>query len=487
MQKPHKQMKIISSIYFKIFSLFLSAIVIAILLAYEIDKNLHNSEISRSKSEILYLIGSMTPNIVMEDFNNAQNLMEQFGFYTLENLPNNYHKLQESTNDAVYSMIFNTKETIGFELEYSKYHAIASRPITYSVGNNFLLFFGFFVGILAVLGILVLRLLYPLRRLKKSLKSFTSQIQHLNHTSQISTEQNDEISGLIASFNMMSEQIMRMLKGRELILKSLGHELKTPLTKMRLFIEVSQKEYPYMEKLLPYVSSLKQLIDNILELERLNSGKIQLESNRFFAETLVFETLKGFSEAQEQIQLEIKENFALQGDLELLARALRNLIENGLKYNEAPYIKIIIGDEICAQNAKIEQSNPKEQQLMQNDEKPSMLLGWGSRNYTLDLELESVSDSFSLPELQKAMKEKSLSPLPKCISIISKSPPLTHPLHHYTEPFVRDDTHNALPGHGLGLSIVSDILALHGYALQYSYHKQRHYFSMVFTTPKSTK
>ncbi|MGX2972775.1 histidine kinase dimerization/phospho-acceptor domain-containing protein, partial [Helicobacter sp. T3_23-1059] len=364
--------------------------------------------------------------------------------------------------------------------------------------------FALFVGILTLLGVVVLRLLYPLRRLKKSLKSFISEMELSSH--KINTQ--DEISALIVSFNMMSEQIMRMLKSRELILKSLGHELKTPLTKMRLFIEVSQKEYPYMEKLLPHISGLKHLINNILELERLNSGKTQLESSRFFAETLVFETLKNFGDTEEKIRLEMRENFVICGDLELLARALRNLIENALKYNESPFIKIIIGDDACAQNAtlaskKMEQQNndaqsstnkTQEQNLAKHTAKSSdiddasrtkhnatKLLGWGNINYTTALELESLRDSFVSPNFKNTLNSTLQTQNPKCISIVSKSPPLTHPLDYYTEPFVRDDTHNALPGHGLGLSIVSDILALHGYALQYNYHRQKHYFSMVFT------
>ncbi|MGX3045443.1 histidine kinase dimerization/phospho-acceptor domain-containing protein [Helicobacter sp. T3_23-1056] len=496
-------MKLISSIYFKIFFLFFSAIILAILLAYEIDKSFHTSEIYRSKSEILYLIYSMMPNIIMGDFDSAQMLAGQFGFFALDSLPSTYTTLYQSTDDVIYSMIFSTKEIIGFELEYEGYHTIVSRPISYGliVGDDFWLFFALFVGILTLLGVMVLRLLYPLRRLKKSLKSFISEMELSSH--KINTK--DEISALIVSFNMMSEQITRMLKSRELILKSLGHELKTPLTKMRLFVEVSQKEYPYMEKLLPHISGLKQLINNILELERLNSGKMQLESSRFFAETLVFETLKNFGDTEEKIRLEMRENFVICGDLELLARALRNLIENALKYNESPFIKIIIGDDACAQNAmlaskKMEQKNNDAQsstnkaQNLATHTKSSdtddingtkhnarKLLGWGNINYTTALELESLNDSFASPTLKNTLKNALQKQNPKCISIVSKSPPLTHPFDYYTEPFVRDEAHNAQPGHGLGLSIVSDILALHGYALQYNYHRQKHYFSMVFT------
>lgn len=301
----------------------------------------------------------------MGDFATAKMLAEQFGFYGLNSLPERYTTLYQSTDDMVGYMIFSTKEMLGFALEYGEYHTIVSRPISYGVvmGNDFLFFCVVFVGILVLLGIVVLRLLRPLRKLKKSLKSFNAEISNSVFEE---VTQKDEISALITMLNKMSEQIVRMLKSRELILKSLGHELKTPLTKMRLFVEVSQKKYPYMQKLLPHISSLRGLIDNILELERLNSGKIQLQSSRFFAETLVFETLKNFNEEEEKIRIEMIENFSIQGDLELLARALRNLIENALKYNESPYIKIIIGDELCAQNA-----TAKNQKMTTNNDKNS--------------------------------------------------------------------------------------------------------------------
>lgn len=57
---------------------------------------------------------------------------------------------------------------------------------------------------------------------------------------------------------------------------------------------------------------------------------------------------------------------------------------------------------------------------------------------------------------------------------------LEHDISYYLEPFCRDNSHSAVSGHGLGLSIVSEILFLHHYHLEYNYKDGFHIFSLGF-------
>lgn len=471
-------LNLLKSLYFRLVIIFVCAILIAVVFSYQLSSTIRKSEILRAKSEIIYLISTITPNLVMGNLVSANLASDQFGFSIIPSLPKDYEVLYRTPNvdsggvesgaldsgadssvldssgaessanidsssagannarpvdsSPIRALIFTTKDEIGFQIIYEDYQLIAKRPIQYSFANRqFWVFLAFFMGIIVLLGAITLRLVYPLKSLRDSLVHFSSQAQNSDKILQINTKRKDEIGELIGAFNTMSEQISKMLKVRELILKSIGHELKTPLTKIRLFIEVEKAQNPTinkpLDKILLYLSDLQKLIENVLNFERLSSGKIKPIEQRFLVETLIFETLRSFEDSG-NIALEIGENFPIQGDLALLSLALRNLIENALKYDESGRVRI------------------SAQQITPQSDKTS-----------------------KTPQAPK-----------NTICVWSKGAPLSHPMHFYTEPFFRDEQHERIQGHGLGLSIVNDILLLHNYKLTHDYQQGQHCFCMVF-------
>lgn len=76
---------------------------------------------------------------------------------------------------------------------------------------------------------------------------------------------------------------------------------------------------------------LETLTNELLELEKLNSSK--LEMSTFSAETLILEALsKLYISDESKIQVTIEEDFKITGDLHYLCLALKNIIDNALKY-----------------------------------------------------------------------------------------------------------------------------------------------------------
>ncbi len=395
------------SIRTRVIALFLLAIAIIMFFSYEVNKIIKNNEIIYSKYEIIYLIQSITHFILDYNLPAIKAKINESNFELVQSLPENYQVLYlDKQMPSV--MIFATQSNIGFQIIYNHHTLIAQSPIRYTfIGKNQIIVFLFFsVVIIVIFGLIILHLLYPLQQIQNSLKSFSAQ-----KTIKLNIKRKDEIGDLVNAFNAMSERISDMVRTRELILRSIGHELKHPLAKMKLFVEIEkQNGNPSALKFLDYVNDLQNLIDNLLAFGQLNSGKITLNKQSFLVETLALKTLKDFEKMQDKIILDIQENFSIKGDLELLSIAFKNLVENGLKYSKTDTITISI------------------------------------------------------------RKNK--------IHIISQSAPLSEPFSAYLEPFFRDQNHETMPGHGLGLPIVNDILSLHHYKLRYKYTQGKHYFCM---------
>ncbi|MBP6715112.1 MAG: HAMP domain-containing histidine kinase, partial [Aliarcobacter sp.] len=86
-------------------------------------------------------------------------------------------------------------------------------------------------------------------------------------------------------------------------------------------------------------NDFEKLTNELIELEKLNITNLDIKI--FSAETLVLESLgKLYLEDESKIKIDISEDFKIEADLYYMSIALKNLIDNALKY--AIYFPIII-------------------------------------------------------------------------------------------------------------------------------------------------
>ncbi len=122
---------------------------------------------------------------------------------------------------------------------------------------------------------------------------------------------------------------------------SISHELKTPLTNILLYSEliickesVCSEEVQIINK---NALSLKKMILDILELSKLDTPDIvistqEIKLRRLFVQ--VMNNLIPFAEiSRVDIEIDIDSNIVIEGNEELLYKAFKNLVENGIKYN----------------------------------------------------------------------------------------------------------------------------------------------------------
>lgn len=129
------------------------------------------------------------------------------------------------------------------------------------------------------------------------------------------------------------------------LISNVSHDLKTPLTGIKNYIEIlndeeltKEERQQYLEILNNYADRLKVLIDDLFEVSKANSGNIKLNLAEIDLVTLIEQTLEDNHDALEEAKLEVVFNknadkAVLNLDGDKMNRVLTNLIVNASKYS----------------------------------------------------------------------------------------------------------------------------------------------------------
>ena len=135
-------------------------------------------------------------------------------------------------------------------------------------------------------------------------------------------------------FDKMRKRILRHLNQRSEMLSGISHDLRTPLTRMKLQLSfIKDKE----------ISS--KLGDDISEMEKMLNEYLQFTSSSQSEKNEVFDLSKLLNETVERyendsITKDLTQNILINGRKNLLKRSFNNIIDNGLKYGKKINIKL---------------------------------------------------------------------------------------------------------------------------------------------------
>ena len=196
------------------------------------------------------------------------------------------------------------------------------------------------IFIVIALFIIFLKMTYPLKEISKTIKKFGNG----QHFVRIKTNCKAEIGEVAKTFNSMAEKIEDLITSRQILLRDIGHELKTPIAKSKIALEMIEHS-KYKKILHKALSQIDGMISELLDIERLNADQSSLNLETFNTETLISESLsKLFIEDETKVEVIIESNFNINADINYLSIALKNLIDNGLKYSTEKPIYIIAKD-----------------------------------------------------------------------------------------------------------------------------------------------
>jgi signal transduction histidine kinase len=206
-----------------------------------------------------------------------------------------------------------------------------SNIIFYNAQHHLIFFLIMVVVIVFIFGgFFIHQLIKPIHELDRGVKELSQG--NLDVVLQVTSK--DEIGKVANAFNQMTVELKKMIKARDQLLLDVSHELRTPITRAKLALEImsGSKE---KDSVLDDLREMETMITEILESERLKSGKDPLNIQKTVIRDLVFNTVSGFRSNQEKIKIHnISEGLTIEVDPLKISIVLKNLVENALKYSE---------------------------------------------------------------------------------------------------------------------------------------------------------
>jgi len=121
-----------------------------------------------------------------------------------------------------------------------------------------------------------------------------------------------------------------------------SHELKTPLTSVKAFMQLAlknttpdEKAYGFISKSSSQIVRLESLINDLLDVSKINAGKMTYNHEPFdFSEALI-ETVEGIQQGTQTHHLTIERNdqVVYKGDKLRIEQVINNLLANAIKYS----------------------------------------------------------------------------------------------------------------------------------------------------------
>jgi signal transduction histidine kinase len=194
-------------------------------------------------------------------------------------------------------------------------------------------------SILALLLYISLRWIFgPIKKLSEGVEKISSG----DLESRIIVKGNDELENLAVSINEMSANISEMLKAKETLLIDVSHELRSPLTRIKLANEFVEEE-KVRKNIREDVIEMESMISGLLETYRTeNSGLKPILKN-----TDVVLLLKNLISKFSYEKIDLKSDFEkreLQIDPDKIEVALRNIIDNAVKYSDNKPVEISVSE-----------------------------------------------------------------------------------------------------------------------------------------------
>lgn len=157
--------------------------------------------------------------------------------------------------------------------------------------------------------------------------------------------------------NRANEELRKIDKLKDELINVVAHELKTPLIPIMGYANLILKDKEPLNKgtkqqleiILRNAKRLEQLIKNILEMSRIDSGAMKLNLEKVDISALANEVFEAMTPIAEQAKLKFTKKVskvpAIKADSDKIYRVITNLVSNSLKYTEKGSVTLIVKKE----------------------------------------------------------------------------------------------------------------------------------------------
>ncbi len=216
------------------------------------------------------------------------------------------------------------------------------------IENNFreayrLILWAILISVAVAYGILYIqirRISNPLREISEAAKVISGG----EFQKRLDINTGDEIEELGKSFNHMAESLEKIEENRRNLIANISHDLRSPMTSIRGFIEglldgtiPEEKREHYLNIVLGESKRLITMTNQLLELSNMQQGKLELREEAFELNETIRRKLVAYEKSITEKKLNVtlcihEERSIVSSDKGLIERVISNLIDNAVKF-----------------------------------------------------------------------------------------------------------------------------------------------------------
>lgn len=201
--------------------------------------------------------------------------------------------------------------------------------------------FGLVLAIVIATYAYTIRKIKPLKLLKKQIDKFAKG----NFDIPKKQTGNDEISEVANAFYDSVNHIKKMNHSRQLFLRNIMHELKTPITKGIICAEMIE-EGKQKQRIISVFERLEKMINEFASIEQLTSG-VGLTNKLEYKKLIdIFDEAVDLSMIERKyMDIYINDDISINVDFKLFSLAIKNILDNGIKYSTDQKIKVMTSED----------------------------------------------------------------------------------------------------------------------------------------------
>ena len=280
------------------------------------------------------------------------------------------------------SLLF--QDTLYLQIKNPSFQILLESDDTKNINDPIWVGFILTTALLVSLYVSVMKSLIPLKKLSSDIRKFGAGNMDVNIAK---PDSDDEIAKVAIEFDAAASKIRELLRSRQLFLRTIMHELKTPIGKGRIVSEMVQNP-THKTRLIAIFERLDMLINEFGKIEQLLSKNYALNYQESYFSNILDQArdMLMLDKFEEKVSVDIRRDILLRVDFGLFSLAIKNLIDNALKYADNKKAQVICdADGIIVRNLGQPLQNPIEYYMQAFiREKGSKSSGMGLGLYIID-------------------------------------------------------------------------------------------------------
>jgi signal transduction histidine kinase len=187
----------------------------------------------------------------------------------------------------------------------------------------------------------------PLREMAEASRAMAEG----DFTHPVTATSRDEVGELARAFDQMRAELAEVERQRRALIANVSHELRTPLTSLRARFEnivdgVQTNDAATAAASLAEIERLSALVEQVLDLSRLEAGVAPLEVERFPVDSLLCDAVASAAPdgLDTRVAIGVRDDLDYVGDRARIHQVVTNLVDNALRFSpDCSPVRVVAG------------------------------------------------------------------------------------------------------------------------------------------------